>query len=85
MFPVIDSAELIEHGGCGLAFEHSDDAAQDNGRRVAQQKVDMIAVCAKFDDFAMEIGSNLSYTSCRSAVSVCFLNLVQKTTWTVRW
>ena len=63
MFPLIDSAELIEHSGCGLAFEHSDDAAQDNGRRVAQQKVDMIAVWAKFDDSAMEIGSNLSHIS----------------------
>ena len=55
----IDEAELVEPSGCALAFDRTDDAAQDNCGRIAQEEVDVVFVASKLDNLAVEVESNL--------------------------
>ena len=55
----INRAELVEQSGCALAFERTDNAAQDNCGRIAQEEVDVVLVASKLDNLAIAVERNL--------------------------
>jgi hypothetical protein len=59
MLSVIDAPKLVQDLSGGLAFECSDHVAQHNGRRIAQQEVDMVDVTVNLSDFAVAFGGQL--------------------------
>ena len=88
MLAVKQSPEFIQDSRRGLALECTNHVAQDDGRRVAHQEMDMVGVAVDLCDFrsCMRRQEQVSKRkSLRSAVSICLRNVVQNTTWTVRW
>jgi hypothetical protein len=55
----IDETELVEPSGSALAFDRTDDRAQDNCGRIAQEEVDVVLVASKLDNLAVGVESNL--------------------------
>ena len=55
----VDGAELVESSGCALAFERTDDGAQDNRGRMTQEEVAVVLVAPKLRNLAVGVESNL--------------------------
>jgi hypothetical protein len=55
----VGGTELVEPSGCALAFERTDDRAQDNCERIAPGEVDVVFVASKLDNLAVGVESNL--------------------------
>jgi hypothetical protein len=59
MLTAKQSPEFIQDSRGGLALECANHVAQDDGRRVAHQEMDMVGVAIDLCDFAIAFGGKL--------------------------